>query len=123
MLVVGVMKSLLLDEGGVLDQPELGRRDGAAYPGGRGGGGGGWLRWGGEVEGTGGERLHTGKEKIQRQSEDEIYSKIDINLLFSLRMERRLPELLNRLDRVRHWRRRRGRGSVVAQGLLVHRCC
>ena len=119
MLVVGVLQPLLLDEGGVLDQPELGRGDGAANPGGRGGGGGGWLGRGGEVEGTGGEGLHTGEEKMQRQS--EIYS-TDINLLFSLRMERRLPELLNRLDRVRHWRRRRRRGGVVAQGLLVHRC-
>ena len=63
-LVVGVLQPLLLDEGRMLDQPELGRRDGAAYPGGRGGGGGGWLGWGGEVEGTGGERLHTGKEKM-----------------------------------------------------------
>ena len=115
MLVVGVLQPLLLDEGGVLDQPELGRGDGAAYPGGGGGGGGGHLGRGGEVEGTGGEGLHTGRE------EDEIYS-IDLNLLFSLRMERRLPELLNSLDRVRHWRRRRRRGSVVAQGLLVHRC-
>ena len=120
MLVVGVLQPLLLDEGGVLDQPELGRGDGAANPGRRGGCGGGWLGRGGEVEGTGGEGLHTGEEKMQRQS--EIYS-TDINLLFSLRMERRLPELLNSLDRVRHWRRRRRRGSVVAQGLLVHRCC
>ena len=123
MLVVGVLQPLLLDEGGVLDQPELGRGDGAANPGRRGRGGGGWLGRGGEVEGTGGEGLHTGKEKMQRQSGDEIYSKIDLNLLFSLRMERRLPELLNSLDRVRHWRRWRRRGGVVAQGLLVHRCC
>ena len=34
MLVIGVLQPLLLDEGGVLDQPELGRRDGAANPGG-----------------------------------------------------------------------------------------
>ena len=66
MLVVGVLQPLLLDEGGVLDQPELGCGDGAANPGGRGGGGGGWFGRGGEVEGTGGEWLHTGEEKIQR---------------------------------------------------------
>ena len=69
MLVIGVLQSLLLDEGGVLDQPELGRGDGAANPGGRGGGGGGWLRRGGEVEGTGGEGLHTGKEKRCKDSQ------------------------------------------------------
>ena len=69
MLVVGVLQPLLLDEGRVLDQPELGRRDGAAYPGGRGRGGGGHLGRGGEVEGTGGERLHTGKEKICKDNQ------------------------------------------------------
>ena len=69
MFVVGVLQPLLLDEGGVLDQPKLGRRDGAAYPGGRSGSGGGHLRGGGEVEGTGGERLHTGEEKICKDNQ------------------------------------------------------
>ena len=67
MLVVGVVQPLLLHEGGVLDQPELVGGDGPADPGrgGRGRGGRFWRR--SQVEGTGGEGLHTEERQVDNK--------------------------------------------------------